>query len=209
MQLLFTLDWSVIGWGVAALILLFILSLFGLRTRFGPTNQIDIFNIDDLMSGGLVGCLFGIIALPAIVIWAGISRLRNGPPPPKVPVVLPVEGDDPVWGRNVNRKVAENAFLKLPEALITCDPKIAKPYIDEFVYARLRKKCQSLRKDTIPTSAKDITEIIVKTEMIWETGSPTLPNAYMFGAEIRGTMADTGGETQGLAGATSQVFEEQ
>lgn len=98
---------SPIIWGIIALVLLFVLSLFA-KNRFDIGGKVDIFNVDDLMSSGLTGCLFGIIFFPFFVIYGLIWP----------EVRLPVEGDDPTWGRNVNRKVAEELFLAIQKARV-------------------------------------------------------------------------------------------
>ena len=65
----------------------------------------------------------------------GGSRDLEEVPPPVVPPPLPVQGDDPVWGRNVTRKIVERAFLAVQEALTKRDPVLAKPFISEGTFS--------------------------------------------------------------------------
>jgi hypothetical protein len=202
--------------GIVAVVLLLLFSMFAVsRTTGGRTY----FNLDDSIEAVLFGVAFMLVASPFILIWLGIRKAwswyKYEPPPPPPP--LPVEGDDPVWGRNVNRKLAEEAFTALRLARMKRDPNIARDFISEYLYGDLKYECDGLIARHEVNTREDIQlkEIVIHDENIDDqkmSGGEHSIN-WFFHATIRGTMTNyVAGEEDGRITAGSpdpQEFEEK
>ncbi len=178
---------STIILGIVALVLLFGLSLFAVK-RFNLTNRIDIFNTDDALEAGLFGLVFVIVLAPVLLVIGLVQAIWFYEPPKP----LPVEGDDPFWGRNVNKKVVERAFLTLQEARMRREPDIVKDLVATWVYSDLKGEADELKTRHEINTRKDVvlTEVIVGNESIFKSAGGPKDNTFDFDATIHGTMTN-------------------
>jgi hypothetical protein len=143
-------------WGLIALVVLGLLCLFAVR-KSGYSHLAPSFMlVDDVSEDGLAALGFMILLLPlyplillVLAAWRWIHPVV--PPPP-----LPVEGDDPVWGRSVNCKVVEAAFLAVQQAWARCDPEAVKDTVGPKLYGRLKAECDRLARAHQVHTRRDI-----------------------------------------------------
>lgn len=179
-------------WAAVALILLSVLILLGLgNNRIGGLRGSGFTSLDDLIEGGLFMLALCIVGAPLILLWMGGAAIWKKYHPPVVPPPLPVEGDDPVWGRNVTRKIVERAFLAVQEALTKRDPALAKPFISEYVFYDLQAECERLsaKLPINPRGPVQLDEIEVLNERIddFKISSGRHAIHYYLDAAVRGT----------------------
>src|SRR5215471_20990637 len=123
-------------WASVALLALLAVTLIVLGLRFNPANKTAL-GVGNIFEDGLLFGIFAIAFAPIYLAWMGGQSVwaRLYPPP-----ALPVDGDDPVWSRRTNRKVVETAFLSVQEARIKRNPNLAKRFISQDLYKRLRRE---------------------------------------------------------------------
>ena len=161
--------------------------------------------------------VFMIVALPFYPFYVLGAAVWHKYHPPVVPVPLPVEGDDPIWGRNVNRKRVEEIFRAVQQAWMQRETESLKEFVSADVRADLRQVCHLLKAHYEVNTRQDIhiTEINIHDEKInddkWGDHSHSI--SYHFAATIRGTMTNfTTREQDGQLTAGSsdpQAFEEK
>jgi|SRR5215831_3594641 len=124
-------------WAGIALLALLTMTLIVLGLRFGPVNKTAL-GVGNIFEDGLLFGIFALVFAPLYLAWMGGQAVwvRLYPPAP-----LPVDGDDPVWSRRINRQVVETAFLAVEHARIKRNPNLAKRFISQDLYKRLRREC--------------------------------------------------------------------
>ncbi|HYW70970.1 MAG TPA: hypothetical protein VE961_08050 [Pyrinomonadaceae bacterium] len=124
-------------WAIVALIALLTLVLITLGLRAVPLNK-SALGVSNVFEDGLLFGLFALLFAPIYLAWmGGQSVWRRIHPPP----ALPTEGDDPVWGRKINRQVVETAFLAVADARMHHNANLAKRFIGEDLFKSLRREC--------------------------------------------------------------------
>jgi len=129
-------------WATVALLALLILTLITLGLRSVPANKIGL-GVGNVFEDGLLFGVFAIAFAPFYLIWMGAQAVWFRVYPP---TGSPVEGDDPVWNRKTNRAVVEDAFLAVQQAKIDRNPNLAKKFISQDLYKRLRRECSDADK---------------------------------------------------------------
>ena len=124
-------------WAIIAVALLLTLTLIVLGLRWLPANKTSL-GVGNLFEDGLLFGLFALLFAPFYLAWMGVRSIwvRVRPPVP-----LPTDSDDPVWSRKLNRQVVETAFLAVQQARLNHNPNLAKRYISQDLYQRLRREC--------------------------------------------------------------------
>ena len=190
-------------WALVALILLSVLILLGLTNRRAGLHSSGFSSLDELMEGGLFMLAFFVLAAPLLLLWTlGEAIWKKYHPP----VVLPVEGDDPLWGRNVNRKLVERAFLAVQGALSARDPALAQPFLSQTLGDDLRAECERLaaQPPVAPRGQVQLEEIDVRNERIHDCKLSSGKHivTYYLDANVRGTRgACPGDQTDGQPSA--------
>lgn len=129
-------------WATVALLALLFLTLITLGLRSVPANKIRL-GVSNVFEDGLLFGVFAIVFAPAYLTWMGAQSVWFRINPPSA---LPVQGDDPVWSRKTNRAVVEDAFLAVQRAKINRNPNLAKRFISQDLYKRLRRECSDADK---------------------------------------------------------------
>src|SRR5262252_2386145 len=128
---------STVIWGIAALLLILFVGMFATRRTTGGSN---VFEFGRLFGGSIYQTIFVIILLPFLLVgmaarnfwlWA---RAKPAPPPPP----LPVEGDDPIWSRERNEKLARDAFLAIEKARSARKPELAGNVLEDLIFVDLQ-----------------------------------------------------------------------
>lgn len=119
-------------WALVALSLLGLLLLL-FTVNSNNTRGVRFIRLDDFLSEGLMYAVFMvafmIVVLPLYPIYALLAAVWHKYHPPAAPVTLPVEGDDPIWGRTVNRKLVEVAFLAVQQAWMQRETESLKAFV--------------------------------------------------------------------------------
>ncbi len=202
-------------WAVVALALLGVLLLLGLAKSPYDFRPSGLRGLEDIFEAGLFGAGFIVVCLILAVplypfYLLGMVVWRRFHPP------LPVEGDDPLWGRNVNRKVVEAAFLAVQHAWMKRSPDAARQLVSSDLYTALARECERLTAQHDVNMRQDIhvQDISLSDERIDKTTVAGKDNfAYSFKATIRGTMTNfitnTSTDEIKAGSSTPQAFEEK
>jgi hypothetical protein len=185
-------------WAIVALILLGLLVLIALGLRAVPGNKSGL-GVSNVFEDGLLFGLFFLLFAPFYLVWLGVRSIwwRFWPPP-----TLPVDGDDPVWGRRINRQVVETAFLAVQHARMKHNPNLAKRFISHELYQQLRRDCDhsQTNRDVSPERNVQIKEVVFSDERVEE-------RLCYFNAKVSGTISSAAGNDGSEAG--SEEFAEQ
>lgn len=114
------------------------LLLIALGLRFQSLNKTSL-GVSNIFEDGLLFGIFAILFAPIYLAWMGAQSLWHRLRPPQA---LSTDDDDPVWGRQINRRVVETAFLAVQEARNNHNPSIAKRFISQELYKQLRRECE-------------------------------------------------------------------
>ena len=149
-------------WAIVALAILLTLTLIVLGLRWLPVNKTSL-GVGNLFEDGLLFGIFAILFAPFYLAWMGVQAIwfRFHPP-----VGLPTEGDDPVWSRKTNRQVVETAFLAVQQARMNRNPNLAKRFISQDLYKRLRHECDRASSEIQSNGQVKIKEIVFADERI-------------------------------------------
>ncbi len=149
-------------WAIIAIFGLLVLVLIALGLRFQSANKSGLV-VSNIFEDGLLFGIFAICFAPAYLAWMGMRsvwvRLWPG-------AGLPTDGDDPVWGRRVNRQVVETAFLAIQDARINHNANLAKRYISQELFRRLRRDCDLNSREARSDLWVKIKDIVFADERI-------------------------------------------
>jgi hypothetical protein len=184
---------STVIWGIVALLLIFFVGMFATRRTTGGSN---VFEFGRLFGGSVYQTIFVIILLPFLLVgmaarnfwlWA---RAKPAPPPPP----LPVEGDDPIWSRERNKKLARDAFLAIEKARSARNPELAGDVLEDLIFVDLQAESDGFiaRHEINTRNNIDLEEIVIHKERVddQEMSGGTHSINWYFDAELRGTMTN-------------------
>lgn len=130
------LIWVLVALGLLGLLMLLVVGNSGKSFKPG-----QFLGPEDVIEGGLFVIAFTIVLLPLYPVYVlSVAIWRRFHPP----VVLPVREDDPVWNRNVNRKMIEESYLAVQQAWMARDPDSVKELVGPDLYADLKRECDRL-----------------------------------------------------------------
>ncbi len=151
-------------WATLALATLLILTLIVLGLRSLSLDKTGL-GVSNLFEDGLLFGIFAILFAPIYLAWMGGRsiwfRLRP-------PAGFPTDGDDPVWSRRINRQVVETAFLAVQQARMKHNADLAKRFIGQELYKRLRREFGREKNQRENQSSRQVklTDIVFAEERI-------------------------------------------
>ena len=182
--------------------------------RLSPTLYVDRW-----FNSVVFYAVFLFVVVPLVALGQAIYRTwrRWFPPPPRPPAApLPVNGNDPVWGRSVNRTVAEAAFRAVQEARSKGDPALAECVVGRSLGRDLKRERDDLlgRGEVNPRCDVRIDDVRVYDERIDRREfNGRLDTVCSFRATVRGTMTSyvaAGADGRVVSGSPApQPFEEE
>lgn len=151
-------------WATVALLLLVLLTLIAIGLRAVPGNKRAL-GVANVFEDGLLFAVFAILFAPFYLAGTGLQSIWKRFHPS---AALPVAGDDPVWGRRINRQVVETAFLAVQQARMKQNANLAKRFISQELYQRLRHECEQTTGVNQTGSHKDILikDIVLSDERV-------------------------------------------
>ena len=186
MQGMHELLWALIALGVLGLLIM--LGFGKSQNNLMPSGFISF---EDVIEGGLFAVAFMILMLPLYPLYALGAVVWHKLHPP---MVLDVHGADPLWGRDVNRKVVEEAFRAVQQAWTNKNPSIAKDYIGPDLLADLQRECARLTAQHETTTHQDIQigDIDIQNERIddYKMSNGKHIISYYLDAAIHGAMTN-------------------
>ncbi len=177
---------------IVALALLGLLCLFGVKKSSINTSQnLGFIGLDDIIEGGLFFIVVMILLLPLYPLYLLVVAVWQHFHPIKP---LPVKGDDPVWGRNVNEKVVKDAFLAVQQAWMNRNPTSVKDLIGPSLYEDLQAECDRLTAQHEINTRQDIqiTAVYVHDERVddYKLSDGTHAITYYLEVKIGGAMTN-------------------
>lgn len=150
-------------WAVIALGVLGFLMMLGFGKSQNNLMPGAFTSFEDVIEGGLVMIVVMIVLLPLYPFYLLIVAIWRYYHPIKL---LPVHGDDPVWGRTVNEKLARDTFLAVQQAWTARNPAPVQDLLFPGLYADLQAECDRLTAQHEVNSRQDITltEVYVHDE---------------------------------------------
>lgn len=178
-------------WAVIALAVLGLLLLLGFGTRRNNLMPSAFITLEDMVEGGLLFIALMIILLPLYPLYLLIAAVWQYFHPIKP---LPVKGDDPVWGRDVNEKVTKDAFLAVQQAWMERNPRPIRDLVGDDVYDDLQAECDRLTAQHEINTRQDIqiTEVYVHDEHVddYKLSDGTHAITYYLEVKIGGAMTN-------------------